>query len=62
MLWWIGRRIRDVWGIASVVVLLAVLAAVPGLNFAALGYLLAAEGRGRGRARMRPAGATRTAR
>ncbi|HVJ69070.1 MAG TPA: DUF4013 domain-containing protein [Caulifigura sp.] len=43
--WWLGRLIRTVWGIASVIVLLAVLAAVPLLNFAALGYLLAAEGR-----------------
>lgn len=44
-LWWIGRLIRDTFGLVSVVVLLAVLAAIPVLNFAALGYLLAAEGR-----------------
>ncbi|HVJ85108.1 MAG TPA: hypothetical protein VM452_05655, partial [Caulifigura sp.] len=49
--WWIrfprlvGRVLRDCFGLASVIVLLAVLAAVPVLNFAALGYLLAAEGR-----------------
>jgi len=44
-LWWIGRLIRDTFGLVSVIILLAVLAAVPLLNFAALGYLLAAEGR-----------------
>ena len=44
-IWWVGRLIRDTFGLVSVVVLLAVLAAVPLLNFAALGYLLAAEGR-----------------
>lgn len=44
-LWWVGRLIRGAFGLISVVVLLAVLAAVPVLNFAALGYLLAAEGR-----------------
>lgn len=44
-LWWIGRLIHDTFGLASVIVLLAVLAAIPLLNFAALGYLLAAEGR-----------------
>ncbi len=42
---WLGRLIRDTWGVVSVVVLLAVLAAIPVLNFAALGYLLSAEGR-----------------
>jgi len=44
-LWWTGRLMRDGFGLASVIVLLAVLAAIPLLNFAALGYLLAAEGR-----------------
>src|SRR5436190_9369146 len=44
-IWWVGRLIRDTFGLVSVVVLLAVLAAIPVLNFAALGYLLAAEGR-----------------
>jgi len=44
-IWWTGRLIRDTFGLISVVVLLAVLAAIPLLNFAALGYLLAAEGR-----------------
>jgi hypothetical protein len=44
-LWFAGRVIRDGWGVLSVVVLLAVVAAIPVVNFAALGYLLASEGR-----------------
>lgn len=48
--WWrVGKFLfwsvpRTLFGIASLILLLAVLAAIPGLNFLVLGYLLAAEG------------------
>lgn len=37
--------VRSLFGIASLILLLAVVAAIPGLNFLALGYLLEIEGR-----------------
>lgn len=41
----IGWTIRSLFGIASLILLLAVIAAIPIVNFLALGYLLEVEGR-----------------
>ncbi len=40
-----GWLVRAAWGTATLVVVLAILAAIPLLNFVALGYLLDAQGR-----------------
>ncbi len=45
VLYYIGWFIRSLFGIASLIVLLAVVAAIPFANFLALGYLLEVEGR-----------------
>ena len=45
-IWWgIATAISTLFGIASLIVMLAVIAAVPGPNFYVLGYLLEVEGR-----------------
>src|SRR5262249_53323384 len=42
---WLARAIRFLFGVASLILLLALIAAIPIVNFLALGYLLEVEGR-----------------